>query len=197
MRWKCCSSRHWTWKIIWGQLDALFNAFRYPAIATIIIELFVLMLKIGKDVNNNNNGALEDDGLGTIFLILYFALSFLDIVAVTWAGMWFGLSAKNESRALTKTLLVVLVLPCAFLALYPIGLIFFIGIPIFWIIRCKTKLKTEFRTIATQRYTPPSGSAGWSPAPAVPPIPPVIACVNTSLPNIRVGTRKRVLKPLN
>jgi ABC-type transport system involved in multi-copper enzyme maturation permease subunit len=155
-------------KIIRGQLDALFIAFRYPAVTIIFIELFAVLLKVGRDAHNH--GSLDGDSLGTIFLILYLALSFLDVVAVTWAGMWFGLSARNESRALTKTLLFVLVLPCAFLVLYPVGLLFFVAMPAFWISWCSSKLKAEFRTIAAQRYIPPSQSAGWSLAPTAPPV---------------------------
>ena len=159
-------------KMIQGQLDALFIAFRYPAVAIIFIELFAVLLKVGRDAHS---GSLDGDSLGTIFLVLYLALSFVDVVAVTWAGMWFGLSSRNETRALTKTLLLVLVLPCAFLALYPIGVPFFIGTPIFWIVRSRNKLKAEFRNFASQLYTPPPGSSIWAPEPALPPTPPVIA----------------------
>ena len=54
-----------------------------------------------------------------IFLLLlvpiYLGLFTLDIFALTWTGMWFGLTSKNETRAITNTIaLIMLVAPALF-----------------------------------------------------------------------------------
>jgi ABC-type transport system involved in multi-copper enzyme maturation permease subunit len=158
-------------EIISGQIHAIRQKFSAPVIALMLVEGLV-----GFMVTSAETGS--GDGAQAAFIMIcgiFLGLFVLDLVAVTWAGMWFGLTAKKESQALTKTVLLVLLLPYAGCIGIWFGIIIYIGVPIFWISWCGSKLKTEFCTIATQRYTPPSGSTGWSPAPAVPPLPPVIA----------------------
>ena len=85
------------------------------------------------------------------------------MVAVTWAGMWFGLSSKKEGQAATKTILLVLVLPLCSLFFSCFGAPFFIGIPIFWIVWANRKLYAELRSLAAQRYTVSQADSGWLP----------------------------------
>lgn len=154
-------------EIIQGQILALQRAFLGPVIAIICIEALAIFAKIAAD-----SGA---DGFapGTFTMILgsmYLVLFLLDIVAVAWAGMWFGLSAKKETQAITRTILLVLILPYASLAFCWFGMVFFVGIPIFWIGWCSSKLRTEFRNIAAQRYAPPKTVGSAVINPSAPPV---------------------------
>ena len=157
-------------EIISGQILAIRDKFSGPVIALMLVEGLVgLMLTFA---------AGAGDGAPAMLIIasgIFFGLFLLDLVAVTWAGMWFGLTAKKESQALTKTVLLVLLLPYASCIGIWFGIILYIGVPIFWISWCGSKLKAEFRTIATQRFNAPTGAAAWQPAPTLPSTPPVIA----------------------
>ncbi|HZQ47272.1 MAG TPA: hypothetical protein VFC07_09700, partial [Verrucomicrobiae bacterium] len=97
------------------------------------------------------------------FGILLTVFFFLDLLAVTWAGMWFGLSSRKEGQAAAKTILLVLVLPLCFLVLSCFGVPFFIGIPVFWIVWANRKLYAELRSLAAQRYTISQSGSGWLP----------------------------------
>jgi hypothetical protein len=107
---------------------------------------------------------------------VYFGLFGLNIVAVTWAGMWFGLTTTQQSHAATKTVLLVLILPfLSFFGLRWFGAICFIVIPVFWIMWCSGRLKTRFRAAAAQRYFEPVVGSRWFSAADSPPAPPIIA----------------------
>ena len=153
-------------QIIQGQILALKRTFLAPVIAIICIEALAIFGRIA--VDNGVNG-FAPGAFTMIICSWYFVLFLLDMAAVTWAGMWFGLSAKKENQAITRTILLVLILPFASFFLCWFGLVFFVGIPIFWIGWCSSKLRTEFRAIAAQRYAPPkSGAAGMNNRPAPP-----------------------------
>jgi hypothetical protein len=150
-------------EIIQGQILALQRTFLAPVIAIICVEAVAIFGKTAIDTGANGAFAM-------ILCSMYFVLFLLDIVAVTWAGMWFGLTAKNETQAITRTILRVLILPYASFIFCWFGMVLFIGIPIFWIGWCSSKLRTEFRAIAAQRYAPPQASAAGTQNQPAPPV---------------------------
>jgi fructose-specific phosphotransferase system IIC component len=94
----------------------------------------------------------------------YLAVFVLDMFAVTWGGMWFGLSSKKESQAATKTILIVLLAPLLASMFSCLGLPVIIGWPIFWIAWARSELRAKFRELAAQRYFGKAAGSGWLPA---------------------------------
>jgi hypothetical protein len=80
--------------------------------------------------------------------MIYAGYYALQTFAVANAGMWFGLTAKNETAATTKTICLVLLLPMVCAPFCMFGLPFVVGIPIFWIAYASSKLRSEFRARA-------------------------------------------------
>jgi hypothetical protein len=156
-------------EIIQGQVLALQRIFLGPIVYIIVIEFLEVFGGMAAANGSNSAAAM------VIICTVYFTLFGLDIVAVTWVGMWYGLTSKKESQAVTKTVLLVLVLPyAAFIPFCWFGVVLFIGVPIFWMSWCGTKLRAEFRDRAAQRYTPPSSGLRWPHRDDLTPKPPVI-----------------------
>jgi hypothetical protein len=148
-------------QIIRGQILALKRIFLIPTCVILALEFagpiggVIVSMK-----EQESSDLLFAASVGGLILGVFFIL---DMVAVTWAGMWFGLSSKKEGQAATKTILLVLVLPMCSLLLSCFGAPFFIGIPIFWIIWANRKLYAELRTLAAQRYNVSQADSGWLP----------------------------------
>ncbi len=152
-------------EIINGQILALRRMFTAPLVVLLLLEALGGFIILTLQTQGR-------DATPVVFFVvggMYSLLFVLDVIAVSWAGMWFGLTAKNETKALTKTILLVLVLPCSAILACWFGFVIYIGVPIFWIGWCSSRLRSEFRTIAAQRYAPPPSGSGWLPAPAKPP----------------------------
>jgi hypothetical protein len=158
-----------------GQIQALVRVF-LPAIAvTLGVELLGLFL--GLTLGTSAGSA---DTTLIFASIVYLALFACDTAAVMWTGMWFGLTAKKESQAITKTIAYVLVAP--YLTLPICGCL---GIPLFlfssiaWLNWARHRLQTDFREYATGRqphaYARPDGTL--LPVPSFtrrpPPLPPI------------------------
>jgi predicted MFS family arabinose efflux permease len=96
--------------------------------------------------------------------VIYFVTFVLDGLALTWVGMWFGLSSRKENEAVFKTILFVLVMPLACLFFWPIGPVLLVLIPIFWIAYASHRLTNDFRAVAVQRHSFRSQKQSWLPA---------------------------------
>ncbi len=149
-------------EIIHGQILALKRSFQIPVI--IILSLEAAGLAAGMLTSAHRAGG---DFVGLVmtgmFWLLYVTVFVLDLTAVTWAGMWFGLSSAKESQAATKTILFVLVAPLFALLFTCFGVLFVIGSQIFWILWPKSKLRSEFRKFAAQQYAVERAGSGWFP----------------------------------
>jgi len=102
----------------------------------------------------------------------YLVMFALDVAAVIWAGMWFGLTCKKESQAATRTILWVLVAPIGCMLFWCFGFLPFIGWPIFWILWARGKLQSRLREMAAQQYTFSGPSTHWLPGMATLNMPP-------------------------
>ncbi|EEF60199.1 ABC transporter permease subunit [Pedosphaera parvula] len=136
-------------EIIRGQVLALKCSFLFPILLILVIEIGGLLLGIAVV---DNNFRLESLGFSLFFGLAYLAIFTLDIFALCWSGMWFGLSSKNETTAILKTIGFILLLPLISVMFWCFGVVFFVGWPIFWIIYSSQKLRSEFRNLATHRY---------------------------------------------
>ena len=163
-------------QIISGQIQALRRTFVRPGLAILILEF--AGFTYGLIIASSASGTRGNFSSFASFLVVgYLAVFALDVVAVTWAGMWFGLTAKKESQALTKTILLVLILPLCGFILSCFGLVFYILVPFFWISWARGRLETRMRELAGQRYslppvswqfpTPPRGPMASKPPPVI------------------------------
>ncbi len=167
--------------ILRGQLLALRRQFLGPTLAVILVEL-VFLLASFKDVAPNDTG-----GVPTVlaFWTAEIILLVADMLALSVVGMWVGLSAKNPNRATGITLARVIVLPLvvssAIMIFFGImagaGLIqgtpgwkFYVAVwfvpgifaDAFFGLRAWRRLRSEFRTVAAQRFAPrPSIFRRW------------------------------------
>ena len=74
--------------------------------------------------------------------------------AVISAGMWFGLTSRNENVAAVKTIFFVLILPALFSLLGWPGLPLLIGSPIYWTVYARKKLRAGIRIRAALPFEP-------------------------------------------
>jgi hypothetical protein len=82
----------------------------------------------------------------------------LDLVAVARYGLWQGLANRKPAKALTKTVVRVLVLPLSFALICTFGA----SLPLLWPLKnlvlinyAREQMRRQFRSLITERY-------GWA-----------------------------------
>ena len=157
-------------EILRGQRQALNRLFARPWIVVLLADTLLLSAGLSKGYNN----PADQTEMVCIFLSGMVVLV-LDYYALSWAGLWAGLSARNFSQALISILLLILSLPWI---IFGVSLILYessggyqrfhlkFGHVLGWwlllnglvSVSCMTvarrKLQNEFRTVAAQRYAP-------------------------------------------
>lgn len=142
-------------QILRGQHLALRELFSGPLMLLFCVEAFLVIAQILVWAQ----GAGSAVGSVMVLIMLGFSLVWfvLDIFAAAEVGMWFGLTNPKPTLALTKTVLVVLVLPLLLVAMpccwaVAPGLMVAKSVILFtW---AQSKLENEFRRAATERYAP-------------------------------------------
>jgi ABC-type transport system involved in multi-copper enzyme maturation permease subunit len=158
--------------ILRGQLLALQRQFLGPVLVALLVGLIFMVASVANTTD-------PDERAG--FVALYTAgmlMLVLDLAGLYWTGMWQGLTSKNPNRATSAVVARILVLPWIAYAL--VGLVvslawsgqgrdpgwkFFLGL---WVVLglaadlgfglwARSRLLTEFRAAAEQRYSARSG----------------------------------------
>lgn len=154
-------------EIIHGQWLALLRQFGWPLAFIIGADIALFLIPVARA----GSFARVDDvwgwllGSGLIMLVA-------DFIALYWVGMWVGLTAKQASRATTAVMARVLALPwCLFIGfmlltamttfwvrvdfgdhfLFILWIFIGLAVDIFMIIRCRHRLYTRLRELATER----------------------------------------------
>jgi ABC-type transport system involved in multi-copper enzyme maturation permease subunit len=160
-------------QIITGQIQALERNFRMPVFCILAVEFVALAITaVAYERGGHGNASVVIIGV-----LGYFLVFSLDIIAVAWTGMWFGLTTKKESQAAIKTILVVLVAPSVAVVCWCPGLVLYLAWPIFWIHWAQRKVHEEFARLAARRYALNPVMTGWFQEPegpsgvAPPPLP--------------------------
>lgn len=151
--------------ILQGQILALRRTFLPPLLVMLAVESVLLFALIcGHHDSISSPGRRQDfvDALifgeaGLIFYVL------IDFQAVAWAGMWFGLCSRNESRATFKAVFFVILLPHLLLILGLLGVLVFLAWPIASLVWARLKLQEQFRSLAGNRLTNSGESNSWVP----------------------------------
>jgi len=137
-------------EIVRGNFLGLRRIFFRP-IAALVIALATLMVAQIYFLT-----VAEEPGTSILFAlgfgVLQLLLSVLDLFAVAHFGMWMGLSQKKPARAVTRTVLLVLVLPMAGLCCYVLWPFIGVAKNLMFINYAQEQLRRHFRAILTERY---------------------------------------------
>jgi ABC-type Na+ efflux pump permease subunit len=156
-------------EIISGQILALKRIFLLPI-------MFILSLELACVATAAAAGRRDWDPSIVVAALVYLVIFALDMAAVIWAGMWFGLTCKKESQAATRTILLVLIAPIGCLLFWCFGLPLFFSWPLFWIMWARGKLHSGLRKMAAQQHGFSAPNTHWLPGTASlsapPPLPP-------------------------
>ena len=125
-------------QILSGQRLALQRAFLPVMLTVFILEGLAALLMSGSELG--------------VMVVFSFSAGFylLQCFAITNAGIWFGLTSRNESAATNKLVLLVLLSPMLCMPFCILGIPFMIGIPLFWSAYASTKIRAELRNQATR-----------------------------------------------
>lgn len=147
-------------ELIWGQrktLQLLFrNSFQFLFLAEALLLLF------------NAHLAHEENVKEYLLSLLTIATCVLDLKALSWAGMWFGLKIGDQKKAMTAALLRIVLIPSMiFFFIWALlrfasfslsaALIFYFVLStlfsFFYLLRYKALLLTQFRAVACENLT--------------------------------------------
>ncbi|HUR44304.1 MAG TPA: hypothetical protein VMZ27_00415 [Candidatus Saccharimonadales bacterium] len=162
--------------ILEGYTLALKRQFLGPVVALLAVEVVLLAAHALR---------LVADGLqpiASLFLLGAGALSILvfilDLNAAAYWGMWMGLSNRTASKAMTKTVLYVLIFPMLTLACLPLWPIVGIVKNLILINYAQEQMRRYFRSYVTERFSSGTEFSSWSPLPSNPtPRPPYLPTI--------------------
>jgi len=98
-------------EILKGQRMALWRQFAEPAAAVFLANIFLLMIEI---IRLPLRAALSDDRNLLVGLHLIAGISLLvDLLALSWVGMWHGLVLRKPNNAAMLSVIKILVVPYA------------------------------------------------------------------------------------
>ena len=141
-------------QIIQGQVQALRRLYFAPVVGILTLQFAGLILGVALANSGNNTNRVGEIASLAFFLGIGYAVIFLlDLVAVTWAGMWFGLTSKKEGQAVSKTVLCVLLAPLLSVVFYFFSAFFFFAWPLFWILWTPSRLRSKLREQSEKGYS--------------------------------------------
>ena len=142
--------------IVEGHMLGLRRLFYRPVSVLLAIEGLLLAAQ----VSVMGAGGMPLIGCAAVAVVvgLCLAAAVLDLVAVARYGLWQGLANRKPAKALTKTVVRVLVLPLVFLLICTGGLL----LPLIWPLKnlvlinyAREQMRRQFRSLLTERY-------GWT-----------------------------------
>ena len=147
-------------ELVRGQVDALYGYFIGPAIVSAIGFTIAGIAGIGV---GQNGGAMNVDGSPLMFGIFWLISFLLDMHALAYMGLWFGLTNARLDRAIAKTVFTVLILPWLTAIVPILGCLGLIGWPIFWINWASRRLNRRFREETATLFSVEGEHSGWLP----------------------------------
>lgn len=154
-------------EILKGQWLALRRQFLAPFIFVLVVEALFMKASMAEEFAPKDRQVWLALYLGAMLMLV------ADAVAIYWLGLWLSLKARSAQRAANGTLMRILGLPWLVLALVFVpmaqaagrsgeepGWQFFfawwllsgLGVDLLFGIWARTKLLTEFRLVASERY---------------------------------------------
>jgi hypothetical protein len=135
-------------EVISGYLLGLKRLFYRPVVMLLALEGLLLAGQLF--VMSTEGKSVRDLSIVVAAVGLCVAVSIMDLFAVARYGMWMGLCTKNPGKAITKTVLHVLLLPLlGVFCVWPlVGLVK----NMIFISYAQEKLRRYFRAVVTERY---------------------------------------------
>lgn len=145
-------------EIIRGQTRALKQMFLIPVACLLTLEVCTTLLL----AFFWPSGSKVIAGITSLWIAAFYIFIFgLDIVALFWAGMWFGLSSKRESQAVFKTIGFVLVLPMLALIAWFFAYPAFVGWNVVISSWASENIRRELRKLVGQQYDRTRDKVNW------------------------------------
>ena len=144
-------------QILRGQHLALRQLFLGPVVFLLSVEASLVVAQWWR-MAQTGSSAFERVMLLLVlgFCIVWFVL---DLFAVAEVGMWHGLISRTPTQAVTKTVVMVLLLPLIFLpCCSAVGPGLMVAKSVMFFTWAQSRLETRFRQAATERY---ETSRGW------------------------------------
>jgi ABC-type transport system involved in multi-copper enzyme maturation permease subunit len=140
-------------EIVEGHVLGLRRVFYRPVVILLAVEAALLAAQLYVSGTGAAPWSLWEWTFGTLSGGLYLACAVMDLIAVARYGLWQGLAAKKPAKAVTRTVLFVLVLPLFLLSCTtPVGLIIK---DLIFINYAKEQLRRQFRVLIAGRF-------GWA-----------------------------------
>jgi hypothetical protein len=114
-------------EVVGGHYRAIWNTWRTPVVLQLLI-LYLLALGLFFSSTKGSGRMNLDSQLYGILLVIVTVGEVLDLLALVFAGSWFGLSSGRANASTIKTILLVLILPS--LVCCPVAGPFFMASPI-------------------------------------------------------------------
>jgi ABC-type transport system involved in multi-copper enzyme maturation permease subunit len=146
-------------EIVRGQMDAIYASFIGPALATGMG--FTVAGMIGRAVTSGGR-AFDNEAALFVFGVFWFLSFLLDLHALAYMGMWYGLTTARADRAVGKTIFAVLVLPWLTVVVPFLGCLGMVVWPFIWISWASKRLDVRFREEAMVALDATDDS-GWLP----------------------------------
>lgn len=150
-------------EIIRGQWLALERQFAAPMFLVLLVDFVFVM-------------AMRRESSYVWLLVVFMVVFAADMVTLAWVGMWRGLNSRRSNRAAAGTMARILILPWVLFLLsfaliavfgrvssgtpawfdekffYVLGLVIALGIDLLFGLPARSRLLSEFRTVATTRF---------------------------------------------
>jgi hypothetical protein len=135
--------------IVLGQIETLVSYFSGPVLlATIGTTLFIVL-------GGGLGGGGRDFDRGVVLIpsmMVWLILFILQLYAVGYAGLWFGLTQPRPGQAAARTVLLVIVLPWVSMIVPVLGCVGIFGWPIFWQVWASRRLDQRFRAVVAGQF---------------------------------------------
>jgi len=142
-------------EIVRGQVLALRAFFFQPLLILFLVEvgIFLFARTLAAEAEQPGRGS---NIVLSLFMTAVLAVSLGDLYAVGYYGLWMGLKMKKPSQAISRTILLVLVLPLVAILfcfiLWPITPLVILAKSIFFTTDAQNRLIREFRNIVMTRF---------------------------------------------
>ena len=152
-------------EILEGHVSGMTRMFQRPLFGLLIAEAILLAAYLF--VGARQGMAPQEFVFAILAVFLCLAAAITDLSAVARYGMWIGLIEKRTGWAVTRTILVVLLLPLGLMVITAgCGLILWPIVGVmknqFFISRAQDKLNRNFRKIVTERFSAKSTPEPWA-----------------------------------
>jgi hypothetical protein len=136
-------------EIVNGHVLGLQRMFYRPVMILLSIEAMLIAAQMYVSGTGAQPWSPFQWTFNILLAALYLTWAVMDLVAVARYGLWQGLAAKKPAKAVTRTVLFVIVLPLLLVCTTPVGMIIK---DLIFINYAKEQLRRQFRALIAGRF---------------------------------------------